>query len=175
MKGENVVNPAGGGIRDGIRKTYEGVDAGMGGSGAGHILVVDDHAGLLQIVARMLSSSGFQVRTAGDGRKALDLFSRMPIALVLTDLEMPEMDGLTLARKMKSSRPEVPVVMMTGADEETIRVVKEDPGVQIVLRKPFQWVDLEKAVLNALQITEPGGRWSAGPGTAGPLPVRGVS
>jgi CheY-like chemotaxis protein len=114
------------------------------------ILVVDDQVNLLDIVSRMLSASGFDVQTASNGYQALRLCSRSCFALVLTDFNMPGMDGLALAEKIKRASPDTPVIMMTGADGPELKKIKESRCVARLMRKPFRWEDLNEAVANAL-------------------------
>ena len=114
----------------------------------GDILIVDDYENVREVVSRMLAESGFQVQTACSGAEALNLLAESPFGLVLTDFNMPEMDGLTLAAKIKTLSPATPVILMTGAD---IRTGDEEKGCVItVLHKPFRWQDLEEAVLTAM-------------------------
>ena len=118
--------------------------------GEGGILIVDDQENLLHILSRMLTAAGFEVHTASNGFQAFRLFSRASIALVLTDFNMPGMDGLALADKIKRASPDTPVIMMTGADGPELKKLKESAFVAFLLRKPFRWEDLNEAVANAL-------------------------
>jgi CheY-like chemotaxis protein len=116
----------------------------------GGILVVDDQQNLLHLLSRMLTASGFEVHTANNGFQALRLFSRICFTLVLTDFNMPGMDGLALADKIKRASPDTPVIMMTGADGPELKQIKESGFVACLLKKPFRWEDLDEAVANAL-------------------------
>lgn len=119
-------------------------------SDLGCILVVDDGADLLDIVSRMLSESGFDVEKAGNGAEAFHLFSEVHCSLVLTDLNMPVMDGLSLARKIKRRSPATPVIIMTGADDLEIVRVEESGCVESILKKPFDWQALTSTVSSVL-------------------------
>jgi CheY-like chemotaxis protein len=112
------------------------------------ILIVDDQESVRSCLSRMLSASGFHVQTAGSGEEALHLFSGIRFALVLTDFNMPGMNGLTLAAKIRDLSPETPVILMTGSDV-ALRS-EENHGVVCVLRKPFKWQDLDDSILAAL-------------------------
>lgn len=116
----------------------------------GGILVVDDQENLLQVLSRMLTASGFAVHTANNGFQAFRLFSRASFALVLTDFNMPGMDGLALAKKIKRASPDIPVIVMTGADGPELKQIRESGCVACLLKKPFRWEDLNEAVANAL-------------------------
>jgi two-component system, OmpR family, response regulator len=81
------------------------------------ILAVEDEPEVLDVIRAMLVAAGHTVISAASGREALELFEREPVDVVVTDLGMPGMTGLTLAEEVKRRRP-VPVVLLTGwADE----------------------------------------------------------
>jgi len=103
------------------------------------ILICDDEPHVPQIMGMTLGDAGFLVRTAADGREALGLAVAQPPDLVITDFQMPRMNGLELARHLRS-RPEtmrVPVIMLTS------RSHRIDPGelaataIVRVMPKPF--------------------------------------
>jgi CheY-like chemotaxis protein len=81
------------------------------------ILVVDDERNVRDILSRMLSILGFEVTVAGTGIDAMNIFLNNSIALVLTDLHMPGMDGWTLASRIKEQSPNTPIVVMTGSEK----------------------------------------------------------
>jgi CheY-like chemotaxis protein len=79
------------------------------------ILVVDDDELVRRVVAELLEDSEFSVIEARSGREALDLTRVRPeLDLVISDVNMPEMDGLQLIRELKSIRPSLPVILMSG-------------------------------------------------------------
>jgi two-component system, NtrC family, phosphoglycerate transport system response regulator PgtA len=80
------------------------------------ILLVDDDADIRSLVRAFLESDGFEVFSCGDGHRASDLFrTRNDIDLLLTDMQMPEVSGLTLANQLTELKPSLPVVVMSGA------------------------------------------------------------
>lgn len=81
----------------------------------GTILLVDDDAMVRLSVAAFLEDSGYQVEQASDGASALKAFQRNPPSLIITDLKMPRMDGLTLLREIAAAAKPVPVIVMSGA------------------------------------------------------------
>ena len=87
-----------------------------GGGPAWNVLVVDDDAEVRRFAAEALRASGFRVHAAASGARALALLARLdrPPDLVLTDLRMPAVGGLEVARTVKRRRPDVPVVVMTA-------------------------------------------------------------
>jgi CheY-like chemotaxis protein len=103
------------------------------------------------LVSRILDFMGFEVALAGNGVEALSLFIERSFDLVLTDLEMPIMDGWGLTYCIKERSPSTPVVLMTGADRESVLREVERGPVDSVLFKPFRVEDLQSTVLGALE------------------------
>lgn len=117
-------------------------------TGDRRILIVDDAEIVRNLVSQMLSEWGFHVQTAGDGTEALRLFAGSRFGLVVTDFNMPGMDGLTLAAKIKRLSPSTPVILMTGAD---LRESGDDKSCVVsVLQKPFRWRDMIEAIVAAM-------------------------
>ena len=94
------------------------------------VLIVDDEAAVRRLVARSLAGLGFAIKEAEHGAAALRILaSAEPIHLVISDIHMPTMDGLTLARELRATRPLLPILFMTG---------RESPDLTgEILRKPF--------------------------------------
>jgi signal transduction histidine kinase len=78
------------------------------------ILLVDDEAGIRKVLGISLQDSGYDVHTAGNGQEALRLFKKIAPPIVLTDIKMPDMDGIELLRKIKEESPDTEVIMFTG-------------------------------------------------------------
>ena len=100
------------------------------------ILVVDDNADIIEVMALVLGDAGYSVRTAANGREALDaVAARMP-ALILLDMLMPVMDGWQCARELRARYGRVvPIVVVTAA--EHARASAAQIGADDVLPKPF--------------------------------------
>ena len=108
------------------------------------ILVVDDDAALRAIIREVLADEGYQVETARDGQEALDLIAASRPALVLLDLEMPVVDGRSVAHELRLRGISVPILLVTGAWNG--REVAEEIGARGCLLKPFGIDDLLRAV-----------------------------
>ncbi|MDA8168076.1 MAG: response regulator [Nitrospiraceae bacterium] len=80
------------------------------------ILVVDDDEHILRLYKEELEEEGYQIVLANTGAKALDLFEKENPDLVTLDILIPDMDGITLLRRMKEMRPRVPIIMSTAYD-----------------------------------------------------------
>jgi two-component system cell cycle sensor histidine kinase/response regulator CckA len=103
------------------------------------ILVVDDDPVILRVVSRLLTAEGYRVLTAADGQEAWDLLQGpQQVDLLLTDVRMPRMGGAELGRRVSTSRPEIPVLYMTGFTAEVEWELPEDIRSTRLILKPFQ-------------------------------------
>ncbi len=121
-----------------------------------HILVMDDDPGVLAYVREALEGEGHQVTLALNGAEGIKQFERLRPRLVLTDIFMPEMDGLGVIRGILGLAPETPVIAFTGEgkqmgmDSFALKAARNS-GAVAVLEKPFSINDLMDAVRKALQ------------------------
>ncbi|MEY9927866.1 two-component system response regulator MprA [Catenulispora sp. GP43] len=106
------------------------------------ILVVDDEPGIRAVLASSLEFEGYAVRTANDGRAALAEVQSARPDLVVLDVLMPGMDGLTACRRLRSADPTLPVLMLTARDLTGDRVAGLDAGADDYLAKPFELDEL---------------------------------
>ena len=100
------------------------------------ILVVDDEQEITFVLRSGLTKHGYTVRVAGDGEAALDLFQAWTPDLVITDLAMPNMNGLQLCQRLRESS-EVPIVILSVKGEEAAKIEALDAGADDYLTKPF--------------------------------------
>jgi CheY-like chemotaxis protein len=114
------------------------------------ILVVEDNKNVQNVLSRVLYSMGCDVTLAEDGVEALAIFSEHSFDLVLTDLQIPIVDGSSLAHFIKERAPDTPVILLTGADRETVWKKAKNCYVDSVIFKPFKLEDFEKTVKEAL-------------------------
>jgi two-component system capsular synthesis sensor histidine kinase RcsC len=98
----------------------------------------------------MISFIGFEVDVAENGDQALNSLVESKFDLVLTDLNMPGMDGFTLACHIKEISPETPVILVTGDEHELILKKKENSSVDSILFKPVNLQDIQKIFQNML-------------------------
>ncbi|MGX4731775.1 response regulator transcription factor [Kitasatospora griseola] len=110
--------------------------------GGARVLVVDDEPALRDALESSLAFEGYQVTTATDGYEALASVERDRPDLVLLDIMMPRMDGLTAVRRMRSRGDTVPVLMLTARDAVGDRVTGLDVGADDYLAKPFELDEL---------------------------------
>ncbi len=116
--------------------------------GSERILLIDDEQPLVEIGERVLSGSGYKVTVMTDASRALAAFSACPgdFDLVITDLTMPKMTGLELARKMSRIRPGIPIILCTGFSEDLSKEKVTEIGISHILMKPVTPRDLKAAV-----------------------------
>ena len=103
------------------------------------VLLVEDSRDLRRLFARVLRRSGFEVCEASDGREALDVVLEFRPEVVVTDVMMPEMDGIELIRRLRATpaTAEIPIVVMTAAPTDEARRDALRAGAAHVLGKPF--------------------------------------
>lgn len=100
------------------------------------ILVVDDESQITRVLKRSLAAHRYDVRTASDGENALDTFRDFHPDLVITDLQMPEMDGIELCRAIRKLS-ETPIIILSVKGEEKAKVDALDAGADDYVTKPF--------------------------------------
>ena len=114
--------------------------------GSGTILVVEDEEGVREVAERILQEIGFQTIGAEDGRRALEIMEEVgdSVTAVLLDLSMPRMGGAETFRRLRGSRPELPILMMSGYTEQVVapQFSGSGPGITGFLQKPFLAEDL---------------------------------
>jgi two-component system, OmpR family, response regulator MprA len=105
------------------------------------VLVVEDDEEIAQVLQRSLRLEGYEVRIAGDGEAALDQSAAFNPDLVILDLGLPKLDGIEVARRLRSS-DDVPILMLTARDALEARVEGLDSGADDYLVKPFERQEL---------------------------------
>ena len=110
-----------------------------------HILVVDDDAGLREAIGAFLEVMGYEVGYASDGRSALDQVAQRRPKAVVTDLQMPGMDGLELLREMAIRNRDVPVIASCGGDTALLETARK-LGAAETFAKPVMGDTLASAI-----------------------------
>ena len=118
----------------------------------GRVLVVDDERDLLDVLGAMLAEAGWQVDTAGNGREALTLVDADHYEVVLSDIDMPGMNGVELLREIRGRDLDVPVLLITGHPRVDTAVEALEHGALRYLRKPIRERDLLSAVEDASRL-----------------------
>jgi DNA-binding NtrC family response regulator len=115
------------------------------------ILIVDDEPGIRTMVQFELSQQGYGIFTADSGSSALEVMKREKVDLILTDMRMPQMDGLDLVIQVRKAYPTLPIILMTGFIEDRVKKVQEY-NLAATLNKPFtidQLADVIRRILPA--------------------------
>ena len=114
------------------------------------ILILDDDHHILLMIKKMLERAGFEVELASNGNEGLELFKRIQVDLVITDIIMPEKEGLETIREMKRLRSDLKIIAMSGGGKvssdnylNTARIF----GASKILTKPFS----QKQIVSAVQ------------------------
>jgi DNA-binding response OmpR family regulator len=121
------------------------------------ILVVEDHTPLLRDISFILQVAGFDVVSAADGAEALSLMKRQKPDLVLSDIEMPNLNGYDLLRQIRADKKlaSIPCIFMSGRDDYDHLMTALDLGAADYLPKPFDAYELIDAIHMALTDTVP--------------------
>src|SRR5579862_6677766 len=133
------------------------------GNDKSKVLVVDDEPQITRVLRTVLTSQGYQVKTAAEGEAAMQNFSDWRPELVITDLVMPHMDGVELCRRIRAISA-VPIIVLSVKGEERTKVDALDSGADDYVTKPFGIDELLARVRAAL-------RRSAGEGDVASLDV----
>jgi CheY-like chemotaxis protein len=123
-----------------------------------HILLVEDDEVLRSLLRISLEKMGHTVTEARDGKEGLALFKKGPVDLVVTDLMMPEKEGLETIRELRRGQPELKIIAMSGGGRTNARDVLKAAkafGATTVFSKPFSVADLRNAVEELLGPEEP--------------------
>ena len=115
------------------------------------ILVVDDEEAIREVISTLLESQGYPCTICSNGRLALESFQRDTFDLVLSDIVMPEMDGLKLLAELRRIDPDVPVIMVTAMHDIAIALEAIRAGAYDYILKPFEKDQLHLSVDRALE------------------------
>ena len=119
------------------------------------VLIVDDEPQITRVLKTVLTSQGYEVRTAAEGEAALANFNEWRPELVITDLYMPHMDGLELCRRIRA-QSNVPIIVLSVKGEEGTKVEALDSGADDYVTKPFGTDELLARVRANLRRAAPG-------------------
>jgi len=139
-------------MRGGVRGASQAPAPARPAAGAARprILVVDDEASIRDLLAKTLALAEYDVDVAADGRSALERMRMYPYDLLIADLKMPGMDGLTVIREAKRYKADLPVIIITGFSTESSAIEAVNLGVSGYLTKPFRVPQVLSAAAKAL-------------------------
>ena len=120
------------------------------GADKSKILVVDDEAQIARVLKATLTAQGYSIRTASDGDDAVQAMKTWTPDLVITDLRMPNMDGVELCRYLRA-KSNIPIIVLSVKNEERIKIEALDAGADDYVTKPFSVNELLARVRAALR------------------------
>lgn len=115
----------------------------------GVILVVDDEQSSREILTTFLEGAGYEVVPASDGQEALDLLQKHEVRAIITDLRMPNVNGLRLIRSLRENGDTIPILAVSGINRDQL-MLAEDYGANVVLPKPVDRDELIKIMEQVL-------------------------
>ena len=115
------------------------------------ILIVDDEEAIREVVSTLLEAQGYECASVGNGRLAQEYLGNHPVDLVLSDMVMPEMDGLSLVEWLHKTDPDIPVIMVTAMHELSTALEAIRQGAYDYILKPFEKDQLYLGVRRALE------------------------
>jgi len=114
------------------------------------LLIVDDDPELRRVLTEALEAVGYDTMTAANGLEALDVTERRSVDCVISDIKMPEMDGVGLLTTLKKTKPTMPVVMITGFSGEDLRL--KGLGADGFITKPFRLARIHRELRRVLDL-----------------------
>jgi two-component system response regulator MprA len=120
-----------------------------------HVLLAEDDRAVRESLSRALTLEGYDVRSVSNGALALEALREAPADLVLLDVSMPLVDGLTVCRVLRSEHSRVPILMLTARTETSDRVAGLDAGADDYLAKPFDLAELLARMRALLRRSQP--------------------
>jgi DNA-binding response OmpR family regulator len=119
------------------------------------VLIIDDDAHIRRLISRILRGAGHTVREATDGRSGLDLFTEAVPALVITDLVMPDKEGIETIREIHAQNASIPILAISGGGTSIFLRAATGLGASASLEKPFGAGELLAVVEDLLRAVEP--------------------
>tara|TARA_Y100001001_G_scaffold161348_1_gene185616 strand:+ start:303 stop:743 length:441 start_codon:yes stop_codon:yes gene_type:complete len=118
--------------------------AGLGYKSGMQILVVEDNKAVSLIICRIIEEMGHDYVLAADGEAALRLFQQREVDMLVADVELPILDGFTVAREVRNQAPTLPILFISGNSSEAYRQQCLDAGGDILLPKPLKPSELRR-------------------------------
>ena len=118
------------------------------------ILIVDDNPGIRSLLKELLTSKGYRVEVAQNGEEAIEKFHKCVPSIVLLDSKMPGMNGLEVAKKLKYSSPELPIIMISAySEKEDIKIAQQKGLLNYCLTKPFDLNEIIDSLHNIYKLS----------------------
>jgi len=121
-------------------------------TGTARVLVAEDNPAVREFIVRSLMSAGHKITAATDGQQALDILAKEKFDVLVTDIVMPNLDGIALALKATRLYPDLRIVMISGYAQERLRAHNLDALVHRIIAKPFSLEEICDAVKGSLAL-----------------------
>lgn len=118
------------------------------------IVIVDDDSDLLELLAQLFAEDGHRVATQTDGKGLIDYLETEGADILILDVMIPGEDGLSLCKRIRAAKHDLPIIMLTARDDETDRVIGLELGADDYVLKPFSGMELKARVRAALRRAE---------------------
>src|SRR5205809_249661 len=118
------------------------------------VMVVEDEASIASFVSLYLKNAGYTVKTAATGGEALTMAAAEQPALIILDLNLPDIDGIEVCRRIRKSA-DIPILMLTARDEDVDKIIGLEVGADDYLTKPFNPRELVARVKSVLRRSAP--------------------
>ncbi|NIA08689.1 MAG: response regulator, partial [Nitrospiraceae bacterium] len=116
-----------------------------------NILIVDDDQSIREFLEILLDKEGYRICSVASGEDAIQLMEQKDVSLVITDVRMPGIDGVTLLKKIKARYPDIPVILITAFASMDSAVAAMKEGAWDYLTKPFRIEEIREVVAKALE------------------------
>ena len=114
------------------------------------VLIIDDERQMRRLMSRILKAAGHTVHEATNGREGIDRFRQLRPALVITDIVMPDLDGIETIRAIRQHNPAVPILAISGTNHTIYLRAATEFGAMAALQKPFRPDELLAAIAKLL-------------------------
>ncbi len=118
------------------------------------ILVAEDDKNISNLIKEMIERKGYKAITAKNGAEAYRAYRKTRFDLLITDIKMPEMDGLTFIKMVREQDKAIPILIITAYSSERNRALAKGYGVSGILQKPFTVLDVSRAIESAINPPE---------------------
>jgi DNA-binding NtrC family response regulator len=116
------------------------------------ILIVDDESEIREMLSRHFRFAGYEVESAANGKQALEILSRIPIKVVISDIKMPEMDGISMLAEIRDHYPMIRAIMITGyVTLENALACMRNQADTVIFKPLNDLTELDAAVVKAFE------------------------
>jgi len=119
-----------------------------------NILIADDDRTIAHLIKEIVERRGSTAFVAYDGEQATKIFNNFKVDLIITDLKMPNIDGMGLIKMVRQKNPDIPIIIITGYGSDENYALAQTYGVSEFLSKPCSVMDISRAIENALNQTD---------------------